>query len=208
MWDSLAKKLKDSFNELESKRKSDMIKFASVPHLFNFIKEMGPEDLMLLLDQARKIKKRKNPKIPPINADMYDTIKLLTEEEQTIVATVREFMLKEIQPIATEQWLKGEFPHHIIDSFKKLNIIGLTLDKSVGGQERSYLLEGMIGQELARTDVSICTFFGVHSGLAMNSIDLCGSDEQRKTFLPAMAKLEKIGAFALTEPDVGSAVLT
>jgi glutaryl-CoA dehydrogenase len=60
--------------------------------------------------------------------------------------------------------------------------------------------------ELARVDPSISTFMGVHSGLAMGSIYLCGSEEQKQRWLPAMARLEKIGAFGLTEPDVGSAV--
>ena len=58
--------------------------------------------------------------------------------------------------------------------------------------------------ELARTDPSIATFMGVHGGLAMGSIYVCGSDEQRERWLPAMARMEKIGAFGLTEPDVGS----
>ena len=102
--------------------------------------------------------------------------------------------------------MKAEFPFQIIDEFKKLNICGMTLPKIYGGQEQSNLLEGMIGAEIARTDVSTCTFFGVHSGLAMNSIYLCGSEEQKKEFLPQMISMEKIGAFGLTEPDVGSAV--
>ena len=55
-------------------------------------------------------------------------------------------------------------------------------------------------------DSSIATFMGVHGGLAMGSIFLCGSEEQKRRWLPAMARLEKIGAFALTEPDVGSGV--
>lgn len=62
----------------------------------------------------------------------------------------------------------------------------------------------MIAMELARTDSSIATFNGVHGGLAMGSIYLCGSDEQRERFLPSMAQYEKIGSFGLTEPDVGS----
>ena len=66
------------------------------------------------------------------------------------------------------------------------------------------LLDGMIAMELARVDPSIATFFGVHSGLAMGSIFLCGSEEQKQRWLPEMARLEKIGAFGLTEPDVGS----
>ena len=205
VWETLSAKMKEAFNEAEKKRKDDVVKLGSLPHILSFLKDMGPEDIMLLLDQARKIKKRKNPKHPPINADFYDVKALLNQDEQKTLDEVRQFMVDEVDPIATDAWITGEFPFRIIDGMRKLNICGITLDKSVGGQERSNILEGMIGAEIARVDVSICTFFGVHSGLAMNSIDLCGSEEQRKTFLPPMARLEKIGAFALTEPDVGSA---
>src|SRR3977135_1767455 len=62
----------------------------------------------------------------------------------------------------------------------------------------------MVAMELARTDPSIATFSGVHGGLAMGSIYLCGNDVQRQRYLPSMARLDKIGAFGLTEPDVGS----
>lgn len=204
-WDSLSEKMKDAFEEAEKKTKADFFKIGSLPNILTFIKDMGPEDILLLLDQARKIKKRKTLKPPAVNADFYDVKELLNAEEQKILDKVRAFMLKEVDPIATEAWMSGEFPFAIIDGLRKLNICGMTLDPSVGGQNKSYLLEGMVGAEMARVDVSICTFFGVHSGLAMNSIDLCGSEEQRKFFLPKMARLEKIGAFALTEPDVGSA---
>ena len=61
----------------------------------------------------------------------------------------------------------------------------------------------MVAMELARTDPSIATFSGVHGGLSMGSIYLCGSDEQKQRYLPAMARFDKIGAFGLTEPDVG-----
>lgn len=193
-WDNLSEDLKGC-----------LVKAASVPHLLSFLKEADSMDLLLLLDQARKIKKRKDLKSPPINSDFYDIQYLLPEDDRKILTKVREFMLAEVQPIANEYWLKAEFPFQIINGLKKLNIVNLTLDRSIGGQGKSYLLEGMIAEEIARTDTSICTFFGVHSGLAMNSIDLCGSDEQRQKFLPPMMSLDKIGAFGLTEPDVGSA---
>ncbi len=204
-WDNLSENLKKTFQEVEKNHKGDLVKLASIPHILTFIKDMDAESLLLLLDQARKIKKRKNPKFPAINSDFYDIQSLLPEAERKILVRVREFMLSEVKPIANEFWLKAEFPFQILPSLKKLDIVGTTFDKSVGGQGRSYLLEGMIGEEIARTDTSICTFFGVHSGLAMNSIDLCGSEEQRQKFLPAMVRMDKIGAFGLTEPDVGSA---
>jgi glutaryl-CoA dehydrogenase len=204
-WDNLSENLKSAYHGAEKHLKGDLTKLAGLPHILSFLKEMDSESLLLLLDQARKIKKRKNPKFPPINADFYDIQGLLTDDERQLLAKVRAFMLAEVQPIANEYWSKAEFPFQILKGLKKLNIAGLTLDKSLGGLGRSNLLEGMIGEEIARTDTSVCTFWGVHSGLAMNSIDLCGSDEQRQKFLPSMIAMDKIGAFGLTEPDVGSA---
>jgi glutaryl-CoA dehydrogenase len=61
-----------------------------------------------------------------------------------------------------------------------------------------------VARELARADGSLNTFFGVHSGLAMGSIALLGSEQQKQRWLPPMARLETIGAFALTEPEHGS----
>jgi glutaryl-CoA dehydrogenase len=68
-----------------------------------------------------------------------------------------------------------------------------------------FLLEGFLAMEMARVDTSISTFFGVQSGLAMGSIYLLGSEDQKNYWLPKMQQFEKIGAFGLTEPEVGSA---
>lgn len=204
-WDEFTVKIKEAFNDAEKKRKRDFAMIANVPQILSYLKGLNGDDLLMLLDQARKIKKRKNPKFPPINGDFYNTKDLLPPEDQATLDAVRAFMKTEVEPLVTEYWMKGEFPFQIIEGFKKLNICGLTFDKKYGGQERSHLLEGMIGAEIARVDTSVCTFFGVHSGLAMNSIYLCGSEEQKQEFLPAMIRMEKLGAFGLTEPDVGSA---
>lgn len=204
-WSELGDKMKNAFEDAERRSKKDLALLANIPNILSFLKDMNQEDLLLLLDQARKIKKRKNPTNPPINGDFYNCRELLTVEENKKLDEVREFMLKEIEPIATEYWMRGEFPFHIIPKMRELNIIGLTYPREYGGQERSNLLEGMIGEEIARVDVSTCTFFGVHSGLALNSIFICGSEEQKQAFIPPMIRMEKIGAFGLTEPDVGSA---
>lgn len=204
-WNDLTHKMKTAFEEAEKRRRRDFATIKNIPGLIGYLKDMSGEELLLLMDQARKIKKRKHPKVPPINADFYDTAALLTDEESAILRQVREAMARDVAPIVAEYWMKGEFPFSLIETFKKLDICGLSLPKEYGGRERSHLLEGMIGQEIARVDVSTCTFYGVHAGLAMNSIYICGSDEQRREYLPRMIKLEKIGAFGLTEPDVGSA---
>ena len=65
-------------------------------------------------------------------------------------------------------------------------------------------MEGIIAAEIARVDASVATFFGVQSGLAMGSIYLCGSEEQKQEWLPKMQQMQVIGAFGLTEPEVGS----
>ncbi|MFK7848580.1 MAG: acyl-CoA dehydrogenase family protein [Rhodothermales bacterium] len=206
MWNEIGDKLKQSFEDIQSRGKKDFAMIKNLPGVLSYLKGMNGEDLMLLIHQARKIKKRKNPNRPPINADFYDTASFLSEEEQEKIKEVRAFMQREVAPIVTEYWIKGEFPFQILEGLKQLNVCGITLPKAYGGLGKSSLLDGMIGAEIARTDVSVCTFFGVHSGLAMNSIFLCGSEEQKKEFLPPMARLEKIGAFGLTEPDVGSAI--
>ncbi len=113
-------------------------------------------------------------------------------------------METEIRPIANHYWNKAHFPMHIIPLMAKMGICGLTY-KGYGCAGRSALLEGFIAMEMARIDSSISTFFGVHSGLAMGSIYLCGSEEQKQQWLPVMQRLELIGAFGLTEPEeVGS----
>lgn len=204
-WEELGGKIKSAFEDAEKKGKIELNILKNAPAVLAYLKDLNGEELLLMLDQVRKIKKRKNPKFPPINGDFYNTADFLPADEKIILDKVRAFAKDEVAPLATDYWMRGEFPFQLIDKMKELNIIGLTYRKEDGGQERSNLLEGMIGQELARVDVSTCTFFGVHSGLAMNSIYYCGSDEQKREFLPAMIKMDKIGAFALTEPDVGSA---
>src|SRR5437867_9751015 len=84
-----------------------------------------------------------------------------------------------------------------------LGIAGLAYH-GYGCPGKSTVLDGLQAMEMARVDSSMATFRGVHSGLAMGSIYLCGSEEQKQQWLPAMARLEKIGAFGLTEPEVGS----
>jgi glutaryl-CoA dehydrogenase len=93
----------------------------------------------------------------------------------------------------------------IIPKMAELDIAGLTY-QGYGCPGHSALLEGFVAMEMARIDTSISTFFGVQSGLAMGSIYLCGSEAQKQEWLPSMQKLEKIGAFGLTEPEVGSGV--
>jgi glutaryl-CoA dehydrogenase len=139
----------------------------------------------------------------PADADFYALELLLDDEDRALVHRVRAFMEKEVQPIINGYWTRARFPHEILPGLRELGIAGLPY-RGYGCPGKDPLLDGMVAMELARTDPSIATFNGVHSGLAMGSIYVCGSDEQRQRWLPAMARLETIGAFGLTEPEVGS----
>lgn len=204
IWTEVADRFANAFDEIERQGKKDLKMISSLPEILSYFKGLNSQDLMMLVDHARKIQKRKNPKVKPIDGDFYNLRQQLPPEDLALLERVETVLKEEIQPIVTEYWMKGEFPFQIIETFKKLDICGLSFD-GYGGKSRSNLLEGLIAEEIARVDVSTCTFFGVHSQLAMGSIYLCGSEEQKQEFLPRMQKLETIGAFALTEPEVGSA---
>ncbi|WP_169731034.1 acyl-CoA dehydrogenase family protein [Lentzea kentuckyensis] len=140
-------------------------------------------------------------------ADFYDYEALLSDEERKILLSARDFMTTEIKPMVNEYWAKGEFPRELIDKFRGAGLTALSYE---GYGEHpgavSNLLTGMLAMELTRTDASVATFFGVHNGLAMYSIYAGGDQEQRDRWLPAMAAMDKIGAFAMTEPLGGSDV--
>ncbi|HZR41684.1 MAG TPA: acyl-CoA dehydrogenase family protein, partial [Ktedonobacteraceae bacterium] len=141
--------------------------------------------------------------LPRVDGDFYRISTILSEEDQALLQQVRAFMETEVAPIINHYWTREEFPHQILPGLAALNVVGLPYH-GYGCPDKSALADGLMMMELARVDCSIATFMGVHSGLAMGSIYLCGSQEQKQHWLPAMARLEKIGAFGLTEPEVGS----
>lgn len=130
---------------------------------------------------------------------------LLAEQDRDLLSEVRAFMTRAVEPVINDYWTRAEFPHELLPGLAGLGIAGLAYD-GPGCPARGALVNGLVAMELARIDPSIGTFMGVHGGLAMGSIMLCGSDEQRERWLPAMARLELIGAFGLTEPETGSAI--
>ncbi len=145
----------------------------------------------------------KDKPLPLPDADFYDMLGTLAPEEQAIVLRVRAFLAEHVAPVIREHWSNATFPFEIIEPMKALGIAGLGYE-GYGCAGGSTTLNGFISMELARVDPSISTFWGVHSGLAMGSVYLCGSEEQKQRWLPGMARMETLGAFGLTEPDVGS----
>jgi glutaryl-CoA dehydrogenase len=141
--------------------------------------------------------------LPEADGDFYLVANTLSEEDDAIRRKVRAFMETEVQPIIQDYWERDQFPFELLPKIKELGIIGLHYD-GYGCLGKSTTLFGFLMMEIARVDASLSTFYGVHTGLAMGSIYLCGSEEQKAKWLPQMAALDKIGSFGLTEPLVGS----
>ena len=141
--------------------------------------------------------------LPAADGDFYLVNRTLSPEDEAIRLKVRSFMESEVQPIISDFWERDEFPFELLPKFRALNVMGLPYE-GYGCPGRSTTLMGFVMMEMARVDCSLSTFFGVHTGLSMGSIYLCGSEEQKQKWLPKMASLEKVGAFGLTEPLVGS----
>ncbi len=153
---------------------------------------------------TRPAKETKQPRqLPPPNSDFYDVYETLNAEELAIVKQVRGFMETKVAPIITKYWVEDSFPFELLPVVKELNIGGLGMT-GYGCRGGSLALLGFVVMEMARIDPSFATFFGVHDGLAMGSIYIDGSEEQKQKWLPPMARMEKIGCFGLTEPLVGS----
>jgi glutaryl-CoA dehydrogenase len=135
--------------------------------------------------------------------DFYGIERLLDDTGRDAVRRTRQFMTKEVEPVINHYWTREEFPHELAGGIAALGIAGVAYE-GYGCPGGGPLLDGVLAMQLARSDPSMSTFMGVHSGLAMGSIYLCGSEEQKQRWLPEMARMEKIGAFGLTEPEVGS----
>jgi glutaryl-CoA dehydrogenase len=135
--------------------------------------------------------------------DFYLLDEKLTAAEREARDRLREFCVREVTPIINGYWERAEFPFELVPKIASLNLAGGVIE-GYGCPGMSATAAGLVSMEWARADGSLGTFFGVHSNLAMQTIHLLGSEEQRERWLPGMAELELVGAFALTEPDHGS----
>jgi alkylation response protein AidB-like acyl-CoA dehydrogenase len=152
---------------------------------------------------ARERKGAAPKPLPAPDSDFYRLAETLDAEELALLKQVRAFMETKVAPIINKYWVEDSFPFELLPAFKELNIGGLGM-QGYGCRGGSLALLGFVAMEMARTDPSFATFFGVHDGLAMGSIYIDGSEEQKQKWLPPMARMEKIGCFGLTEPLVGS----
>src|SRR5271163_3243865 len=150
-----------------------------------------------------KTEVRQPKPLPAPNSDFYEVYETLSVEELATVKRVRAFMESKVAPVITKYWVDDAFPFELLPAVKELGVGGLAMH-GYGCAGGSLALLGFVQMEIARIDPSFSTFVGVHVGLAMGSIYIDGSEEQKQKWLPPMARFEKIGCFGLTEPLVGS----
>lgn len=180
--------------------------FKDLKKTYKLFKDVNIKDIISFIEKNPKLLKslgkQKNIEAN-YDSDFYKIFNNLTKEDNQLRLKVRAFMEKDVKPIINDYWYRDEFPHELIPKLKELDICGISY-QGYGCQNKSNLSDGVVAAELSRIDPSLSTFIGVHSGLAMGSIYLCGSEEQKHYWLPKMRKMEVLGSFGLTEPLVGS----
>src|SRR5690242_18766166 len=135
--------------------------------------------------------------------DFLQLDELLTPEERQRRDRVRAFVTERFLPVAVQHYRAGTVPLELAPELGRLGAFGPTIHGH-GCPGLGNIAAGLIMQELERGDSGLRTFASVQGSLAMTAINLFGSEEQKERWLPAMARGEKLGAFALTEPDFGS----
>lgn len=127
----------------------------------------------------------------------------LSVEEVDYLERTRRFVEDEVLPAINDYWERADLPMELLRRMGELGIVGDGLD-GYGCPPMSPVAAGLVHMELNRGDGSLGTVLAVQAGLAMRSIHMLGSEEQKERWLPEMARMERIGAFALTEPEHGS----
>ncbi|MBP7260686.1 MAG: acyl-CoA dehydrogenase family protein [Bacteroidia bacterium] len=139
-----------------------------------------------------------------VQPDFYMVDDLLTEEHKLIRNTVRDWVKKHISPIIEDAAQKAQFPHHLLKGLGEIGAFGAQLPVEYGCGGLDYISYGLIMQELERCDSGIRSTASVQGSLVMYPIFKFGSEEQKRKYLPKLAKGELMGCFGLTEPDHGS----
>jgi glutaryl-CoA dehydrogenase len=136
--------------------------------------------------------------------DFYRIDDMLNDEERMIRDTVRRFVDDRVIPIIDEHFEKATFPTQLIPEMAKIGLFGGNLPEEYGCANMNNVSYGLVMQELERGDSGLRSFVSVQGALTMYPIFAFGSEEQKRCWLPLLAKGEKIGCFGLTEPDHGS----
>src|ERR1700746_49567 len=136
--------------------------------------------------------------------DPLDLASRLTEEERMVADAARQYARERLLPRVVTAFAEERFDREILTEMGSLGFLGAMLPEAYGGAGASHVAYGLIAREIGAFDSAYRSAMSVQSSLAMHPIYAFGSDEQKKRFLPKMARGELIGCFGLTEPDGGS----
>jgi glutaryl-CoA dehydrogenase len=177
---------------------ADLRRRVDVDRLLRVLDGASLDDIEQALQRTDRDDRDVTP--PPVDGDFYGLAETFTEDERRHQQLLRTFFARDVHPIIDGYWDRGEFPQEIVPKLAAL------VREMYGPYEPGMSLQrsGVVSLEMGRGDPSISTFFGVHWGLCMGSIQRFGSDEQKQRWLPAMYAFDKIGSWALTEPLHGS----
>src|ERR1700760_4340507 len=129
----------------------------------------------------------------------------LTDDQTEILKAVREFVEREILPVATELEHRDEYPTEIVEGLKELGVFGLMIPEEYDGLGESLLTYALVVEEIARGWMSVSGIINTHFIVAWMLLQH-GTEEQKQRYLPAMAAGELRGAFSMSEPGLGSDV--
>ncbi|HEV3217148.1 MAG TPA: acyl-CoA dehydrogenase family protein [Vicinamibacterales bacterium] len=128
----------------------------------------------------------------------------LTEDQELLKRAVREFADGEIAPGAAERDEHGRFPSELVPKLASQGLLGILVPDEYGGAGYDAIGAAIILEEIARVDAAVALLVGSHNSLCSGHILAVGTEDQKRTFLPPLARGEKLGAWALTEPGSGS----
>jgi isovaleryl-CoA dehydrogenase len=132
----------------------------------------------------------------------------LCDELNMLRDTTRNFVLKELAPIADEVDRSNDFPHPLWRKMGALGLLGITVDERFGGSAMGYLGHIIVLEEISRVSASVGLSYGAHSNLCVNQIHRNGSESQKEKYLPDLCSGAKVGALAMSEPNAGSDVVS
>ena len=132
----------------------------------------------------------------------------LGETADILRDTIRNFALKEIEPVAIATDELNEFPMHLWKKMGAIGVLGITVEEEYGGSGMGYLEHCVVMEEISRASASIGLSYGAHSNLCVNQIRRNGTDDQKMRYLPKLISGEHIGALAMSESGAGSDVVS
>ena len=127
----------------------------------------------------------------------------LTDEQQLIVSTVRQFVDKEVVPVASAMEHRNEYPHQLVEQMKEMGLFGLNIPEEYGGAAVDYTTFAMIFEEVSRGWLGLAGIIGSHSVMC-DGVVRFGTEDQKRRYLPGMASGEKRGGICLTESNAGT----